>query len=330
LPKRQAPLKFLTEEDALGRLVKYRFIGAEIEIAGLRVKQSPTFKALLERLAVNVVDDGSISMHQDCRSGARELVTQPATAGAVWSDMIGDICDQLKAHEARVNSSCGLHIHVDARDLTAFDIKNLVKVYAHIEDVMFSAIAPARRNRHYCKPCGQEYLDRFGALAGKALKTVLPRRQYGLLTKEELTDNVRRSYEGSPVLKQRLRESLKSANDSLRDRQEHKYNDTRYRALNLHSYWHRGTIEFRHHHGTVDAEKIRNWGMVCMSVVDSVATHQTDSDIQRILDMPKGEALLHLVKDNEARRWLIKRIKYFTPRKGCKRRVIKADPAGEV
>lgn len=34
---------------------------------------------------------------------------------------------------------------------------------------------------------------------------------------------------------------------------------TRYRKLNLDSYWAHGTVEFRHHSGTVEAEKITNW-----------------------------------------------------------------------
>jgi len=34
---------------------------------------------------------------------------------------------------------------------------------------------------------------------------------------------------------------------------------TRYRKINLESFWRHGTVEFRHHSGTVEASKIINW-----------------------------------------------------------------------
>lgn len=34
---------------------------------------------------------------------------------------------------------------------------------------------------------------------------------------------------------------------------------TRYRKLNIESYWRYGTVEFRHHSGTIEYSKIKNW-----------------------------------------------------------------------
>lgn len=38
----------------------------------------------------------------------------------------------------------------------------------------------------------------------------------------------------------------------------------RYKKLNFQSFWQHGTVEFRHHQGTVDAEKIKNWIRFCL------------------------------------------------------------------
>lgn len=40
----------------------------------------------------------------------------------------------------------------------------------------------------------------------------------------------------------------------------------RYRKLNVDCWWSQKTVEFRHHHGTVDAEKACNWVQLCLHV----------------------------------------------------------------
>lgn len=42
----------------------------------------------------------------------------------------------------------------------------------------------------------------------------------------------------------------------------------RYTKLNFHAMWVHGTIEFRQHAGTLDAEKIINWATLCLRMVD--------------------------------------------------------------
>jgi hypothetical protein len=48
----------------------------------------------------------------------------------------------------------------------------------------------------------------------------------------------------------------------------------RFTKLNLTSYWKHGTVEFRQHSGTVDAEKIKRWVYFCQKLVDVAATDQ--------------------------------------------------------
>jgi hypothetical protein len=47
---------------------------------------------------------------------------------------------------------------------------------------------------------------------------------------------------------------------------------TRYLKLNLQSFWRHGTVEFRHHSGTVESTKILNWLAVCLTITAKART----------------------------------------------------------
>ena len=48
--------------------------------------------------------------------------------------------------------------------------------------------------------------------------------------------------------------------DDLKTPQQQKYHPTRYHGLNLHSYWYRGTIEFRYFPSVIDQpEELMQW-----------------------------------------------------------------------
>jgi hypothetical protein len=46
----------------------------------------------------------------------------------------------------------------------------------------------------------------------------------------------------------------------------------RYMKLNLQSLWRQGTVEFRQHSGTVDADKVENWLRFCIAFVEASAS----------------------------------------------------------
>lgn len=62
----------------------------------------------------------------------------------------------------------------------------------------------------------------------------------------------------------------------------------RYRKLNIQSYWRYGTVEFRQHSGTIDAEKIINWVILTQGMVErslhtvSVQTNRTDVNFPQL------------------------------------------------
>lgn len=44
---------------------------------------------------------------------------------------------------------------------------------------------------------------------------------------------------------------------------------SRYRKVNMSAYLRHGTVEFRQHSGTTDADKVRNWILICLKMVNT-------------------------------------------------------------
>lgn len=140
----------------------------------------------------------------------------------------------LRKAKAKVNSSCGLHIHIDGANHTPKSLKNLVFTFRAKEDLIFKAVGTQRgRLGHWCKPIDDELVDNI-----KKLKT---------------TDD----------------SSLRSTwYDTYRDwhAESAHYHASRYHALNLHSLWFRGTVEFRLFEATLHAGEIRAYITLCLAM----------------------------------------------------------------
>jgi hypothetical protein len=57
----------------------------------------------------------------------------------------------LVALRAKVNKTCGLHIHFDAANMNLQCWKNLILNYANLEGVIDSMMPPSRRANTYCQ-----------------------------------------------------------------------------------------------------------------------------------------------------------------------------------
>lgn len=213
-----------------------RHIGVEIECSSLT--SSPhDLETTLGTWRASCVEDGSLSR------GGFEIVTAPAR-GQAFLDQIDEICEGLRDCGAVANKQCGLHVHIDARDYSYYDVRKLIKLYARIEPALFAMVPPSRQNNHYCAPCGTQYLHAIEhAHATKDTKKGLWKGLYG---------------------------SELDRDDTKAVRARNKYDCARYHALNLHSWVYRGTIECRLHAGTVLTEKIKSWGAMWASILDYV------------------------------------------------------------
>lgn len=141
---------------------------------------------------------------------------------------------QLRHAGAKVNNSCGIHIHVDAARHNQQSLKNLMSIMYSKEDILFKALqVDERRARDYCQKVREPMLQ-------KARK----------LSCSETTNLTRLEqiwYEGNV------------------QNYEH-YNWTRYYALNLHSVFYRGTVEFRCFNSTLHAGKAAAYVNLCLAM----------------------------------------------------------------
>lgn len=139
---------------------------------------------------------------------------------------------------AKTNSSCGIHVHVDAANHNRQSLKNLIGIMYSKEDILFKAlqVSEARASR-WCQKVREPML-----------------RRARTLTSDETSDLTQLEniwYEGFE--------------DDGRDRHDH-YNKSRYYALNLHSAFYRGTVEWRCFNSTLHAGKVAAYVNLCLAI----------------------------------------------------------------
>jgi Putative amidoligase enzyme len=93
-----------------------------------------------------VVHDGSLN------GNGAEFVSPPLR-GQAGLDEVQKVCDALNAIGARINKSCGLHVHLGIATETVPTIKNLIRIYAHYEPEIDRLMPGSRRGdmNTYCK-----------------------------------------------------------------------------------------------------------------------------------------------------------------------------------
>lgn len=295
-----------------------RLLGAEIETAGCE-RFSPKLRAAVKKWQCSIIDDGSLAEHDHPISGyhqsGMELVTQPA-GGSLWPQMIADLGDGFAESKAFTDDTCGLHIHVDASDVGVYELSRLIRLYAHIEPALYDAISAERDDNEFSSRCGEKLLKALSEVGklGRLSKATLGYVHYGLHTKfrdgAQMWDADTQRYVtvGRPGTAKILATLRKKHLDNIR---EDKYNNTRYVGLNLHSYWYRGTVEFRHHHGTNDPEKIRNWGIFVGNIVD-FAVKKPEAVLKKMLELKPREAALAIQTDDAVKAWIQTRWARFT------------------
>lgn len=94
-----------------------------------------------------IVTDGSL------RGGNGMEIVSPPLAGEAGLEQVRKVCAALTRAGCRVNRSCGLHVHVEARSLGLDAIKRLVGLYLSGESVIDSLLPLSRRGgaNMYCK-----------------------------------------------------------------------------------------------------------------------------------------------------------------------------------
>ena len=79
-----------------------------------------------------------------------ELVS-PILHGEQGIEELEKVCWVLDLCNAKVNDTCGLHVHMDAAEFDLTTWKNLILTYKRLEGVIDNFMPRSRRNNHYCK-----------------------------------------------------------------------------------------------------------------------------------------------------------------------------------
>jgi len=145
-------------------------------------------------------------------------------------ETIQELIRKLRSAGAKVNDSCGIHVHVDASNHTVKTLRNIVNIMAAKEDLLYKTLEVRPHREHYCRKADTRFLDEMNDKKPRSMEQL-----------ERLW------YNGSS------------------NRYEH-YDRTRYHALNLHSVFSKGTIEFRLFNSTLHAGKIKAYIQLCLAI----------------------------------------------------------------
>lgn len=211
-------------------LTNNRSFGIEIECKGITMDQAMeairaqgiliSFEGYTHRTMSHwkIVTDASVSNGFE--------VVSPVLSGQAGLEQVATVAKALSRAGAKVQKDCGLHVHVDARDLNAGTLLNIVKRYNKYEEQIDAFMPVSRRasNNTFCQPMTR----------------------------------VLAALEGVSNIEQVDTRTL--VNRIAQDR---------FRKVNLTAFLRHGTVEFRHHSGTVDARKMANWIIFCINFVET-------------------------------------------------------------
>lgn len=246
--------------------IKDQCFGVEVEMTGITRRQAAEALAAYFGTSVHycgtyydtwgvtdpegkewkLMSDSSITPERKTRDGYSVLSKNSTEGGERQVEMVTpkltyaelpklqECVRRVKKAGAKVNKSCGIHVHVDASNHNRQRLKNLIGIMYSKEDILFKALQVNEdRARDFCQKVREPML-----------------RQARTLSSDETTDLTQLEqiwYEGN----------VKSS--------EH-YNWTRYYALNLHSVFYRGTVEWRCFNSTLHAGKVAAYVNLCLAI----------------------------------------------------------------
>ena len=197
--------------------------------------QGRTWKAMSDSSIRATLRDGTVT--NDIRYRC-EIVSPICNYADI--EIVQELVRLLRGQGARANNSCGIHIHINAAPHTAQSLRNLANIFASREDMLVEALGiDAARIGHWCKKADQAFMTKLNAS------------------------------------KPTTRDQLKSIWYSGGDESSIHYSQTRYRMLNLHAVFSKGTVEFRCFNSTTHAGEIKAYIQFCLAVSHQALTQRS-------------------------------------------------------
>lgn len=154
-------------------------------------------------------------------------------------ETIQEIVRKLREGGALTNESTGIHVHVDASRYDTKSLRNLTNIMRSKEDILYKALqVDVNREYRYCKKVDDNFLNELNNCKPK--------------TRDELKNIWYQGGDGSRI----------------------HYHESRYHALNLHSVFQKGTLEFRLFNGTLHAGKIKSYIQLSLAISNQALTQK--------------------------------------------------------
>jgi len=175
-----------------------------------------------------------------------------------------EVVRAVRAAGAKVDTSCGIHIHIGADRFNPQAVTNLVKMVNKQEELIYAALAVApSRKAAYAKPVDANFL--------RKIETRKPARM----------DDLNVAWYGQL------------------NRNPVHYDNSRYHGVNLHNVWYRGTVEFRWFEATLHAGRTKAYLQFCLAVAAKALNGRAASSRKRDFDPQSAKYdfrvfLLHL------------------------------------
>ncbi len=252
------------EGEKLGQVQSKRFVSIELEVSADTVSWhyigSPAVLKVNEKWGSTVQGDGN-------GDGGFEVNTAPAS-GDKFDELAKDYEKAFKASPTvKITTSCGGHVHSNARDFCYMDIRRLLLVYWLVEPAIYKLLPSHRLEGRWCQKLHRMYLEMgiWNAHTPEDMREILYK---GMFREKDSS----RSFKGLKYYVQRTKGGGKIS---------------RYYGLNLGSWFVRGTIEFRQPPGMILASEMIGWARFFNKLM-WFAKKSTDEEIEDLIKVPKG------------------------------------------
>ncbi len=169
-----------------------------------------------------------------------EVVSPPMTL-VEGKAQIAAVCAALQGLDCYITRQAGLHVHHDVRDLTGEQVGKAFGIYATFQDLFSRMVAPSRRP------------DSAG------------RRAYNsAISWDRITNGGRDKFADDRRSNATTRYRTETIEGKIQSRVA-----GRSVTMNINAVFAHGTIEFRQHQGSINAEKIWSWVLITQSVIET-------------------------------------------------------------
>lgn len=159
-----------------------------------------------------------------------------------YSDIetLQELVREIRKAGGFVNCTCGAHIHVGAADFTAKAAHNLINAVASKQDLICKALKVHENRETYCRKLDSELLNRFN--------------------------------DQKPQTMAQLASVWYNEPESTATSNHGHYHESRYKIVNLHALFTKGTVEFRVFNSTLHAGEVKTAIQFCLALMHQAKT----------------------------------------------------------